>query len=484
MIAWHGSLLYHGGKAGEKESPSAYWKPLPSGTYAPFIQNTFPKHIWEACRRFIHLADNRKNRPKKGSPNYDPIFKCRKLMEKIMDRMVKNWIAGEKVCIDESMILYTGRAITFCQYMPAKPITHGIKVFLLTCKNHVIGWEIYLGKDFQQDNSAEAVVVRLITNTNLTLHSGRILYTDNWYTSIKLATTLFKDYDWLFVGTSAPTEKKRREADDIPFHRYSSKAIDSLEQGWSRHATTTIKGKYGKTGMVQVTTWKDRKQVMFVHTHMVGNTDGETTLRYVKGKKNRAEISCPPIAKDYSLNMNGVDKSDRDGRDNSVTIRSNRWYLRIRFWTIERAVHCAYVVVCYMANSEQRMDWKKYTNKHDGRKNFQIDLGIGLMEFGIRYDWGGDVNDETKKPTWMRQKPPRPCECNTCFFCKEGITDGIYHARGSKRVSKSKRHSGDALKNEKRKANSQCTGIRESFKTSSYCGACYQALSSTLPSRR
>ena len=61
------------------------------------------------------------------------------------------------------------------------------------------------------DSSAEAVVVRLITNTGLTVQSGRIIYTDNWYTSIKLARTLFEKYNWLFVGTSAPTEKKTQE---------------------------------------------------------------------------------------------------------------------------------------------------------------------------------------------------------------------------------------------------------------------------------
>ena len=37
--------------------------------------------------------------------------------------------------------------------------------------------------------------------------------------------------------------------------------------------------------MIQVTTWKDRKQVMFVHTHLVEDWKGETTLRYVKGQK-------------------------------------------------------------------------------------------------------------------------------------------------------------------------------------------------------
>ena len=127
-----------------------------------------------------------------------------------MNKMTILWITGEIVCIDESMILYTCRAITFGWYMPLKPINHGIKLFMLTCKSHALGWEICLGKYYPLDSSAEAVVVLIITNAGLTVQSGRILYTDNWYTYIKLARTLFEKYNWLFVGTIAPTEKKTR----------------------------------------------------------------------------------------------------------------------------------------------------------------------------------------------------------------------------------------------------------------------------------
>ena len=142
-----------------------------------------------------------------------------------------------------------------------------------------------------------------------------------------------------------------------------------------------------------MTTWKDRKKVTFVHNHMIGSMDGETALIHVKGKKNRAEIDCTPVANDYAVNMNGVDKSDRDGNYNSATIITNRWYLQIWFWKIERVVHCVFVFVCYVINLGLRDDRKKYTSKHDGRKRFQLDLGIGLMEYGIRLDWG-DVNDK------------------------------------------------------------------------------------------
>ena len=98
---------------------------------------------------------------------------------------------------------------------------------------------------------------------------------------------------------------------------------------------------------------------MFVHTHMVGSMDGETTLRHVKGKNNCAEIYYPTVAKDYAVNMNGVDKSDRYGHSNSVTIRKNMWYLQIWSWTIEQVVHFFYVVVCYVENEGLRDDGKK-----------------------------------------------------------------------------------------------------------------------------
>ena len=97
--------------------------------------------------------------------------------------------------------------------------------------------------------------------------------------------------------------------------------------------------------------------------------------------------------------------------------------------------------MCYIANAGLRDDWKKYTSKENGRKRFQVDLEIGLMEFGIRYDWG-DVNDPDKKPKWMRQMKSYPCDCKMCFFCKEGFTDGIYHKpqqQGTSKASHRKR---------------------------------------------
>ena len=39
------------------------------------------------------------------------------------------WTAVSHVTIENSMIKFMGRAVTYVQYVPTKPIKHGIKVF-------------------------------------------------------------------------------------------------------------------------------------------------------------------------------------------------------------------------------------------------------------------------------------------------------------------------------------------------------------------
>ena len=88
----------------------------------------------------------------------------------IMNMMQKSWTAGEKVTIDESMIKYKGRAVCFVQYMPAKPIKHGIKVYACCCGCAVsavmLSFEIYIYVGAERgdvDGSALAVCDRLVT---------------------------------------------------------------------------------------------------------------------------------------------------------------------------------------------------------------------------------------------------------------------------------------------------------------------------------
>ena len=64
-----------------------------------------------------------------GSDGNNPSFKVGYALESIQEELLKVWTAGKHVAIDESMIKYMRRTIAWVQYILAKPIKHGIKVF-------------------------------------------------------------------------------------------------------------------------------------------------------------------------------------------------------------------------------------------------------------------------------------------------------------------------------------------------------------------
>ena len=72
-------------------------------------------------------------------------------------------------------------------------------------------FEVYDGSSVTtRDNSAMAVCERLVKRAKLISANGRVLQTDNWYTSMKLAKTMYQKYAWTICGTIVPIEKKAR----------------------------------------------------------------------------------------------------------------------------------------------------------------------------------------------------------------------------------------------------------------------------------
>jgi hypothetical protein len=220
IICWFAILILQGGYFGTYKPPAwKLWRAHPYGIRMPFLQNAMTRDTYTFMRRCIHFCDNfaRKAKDIKG---YDPLFRVRYPLDIMMKGMRLAWTAGKHVTIDESMIRYMGRAVSYIQYMPAKPIKHGIKVFCLCCavSAALLSFEIYVGKeDEERDNSALAVCDRLVNAAGLTGNRGRVLYTDNYYTSVKLAKHMFLKYGWTIVGTIISTDKKSREDEDIPF---------------------------------------------------------------------------------------------------------------------------------------------------------------------------------------------------------------------------------------------------------------------------
>ena len=57
------------------------------------------------------------------------------------------------------------------------------------------------------------------------------MYTNNWYTGVKLCKEFFEKYGWAVIGTISPLEKKSRANYDIPFLNMSNGTRLGVERG-------------------------------------------------------------------------------------------------------------------------------------------------------------------------------------------------------------------------------------------------------------
>ena len=128
--------------------------------------------------------------------------------------------------------------------------------------------------------------------------------------------------------------------------RLSQGAHDSVKRGWFKEAVLALKSPSGNQYYVQATTWCDKNQVCFLSTNQVGFSDGMSVKRHTKKRAKHDTIDAPCAQQDYSKYFHVMDRNDRDSSDYSTTIRTNRYYLRIFCWALDRIIHHLYVIVC------------------------------------------------------------------------------------------------------------------------------------------
>jgi len=120
-----------------------YWSKDPNFN-VPIVSEAMSRNLFSKILSNIHLVDNKKM-PSKTSKNYSKTYKIDNFMQILKHNFQKNYILGEYVSIDESMIKFKGRS-SLKQYLPKKPIKRGFKVWTLAdSKNgYVYAFEIYL----------------------------------------------------------------------------------------------------------------------------------------------------------------------------------------------------------------------------------------------------------------------------------------------------------------------------------------------------
>nr|CAH7732309.1 unnamed protein product [Callosobruchus chinensis] len=124
-------------------------------------------------------------------PKLSDCWKKNPLIDLLLERFQSAIIPARDLCIDETMVPF--------QYIKNKKHKFGIKLYKLCTNNgYTYNLKVYCGRDAQPGVPvASSVVMELSKNL---LDSGRVLYIDNFYTSMHLAHELLKRGTHL-VGT-------------------------------------------------------------------------------------------------------------------------------------------------------------------------------------------------------------------------------------------------------------------------------------------
>ena len=105
-----------------------YWKRDPTYHYAPIASRISRDRFLEVSR-YLHFVDNDTLEPRE-SLSYDRLGKVHPLIDHFTNKFKEMYMPHKEVAVDEAMIKFTGRS-SLKQYLPMKPIKHGIKVWVL-----------------------------------------------------------------------------------------------------------------------------------------------------------------------------------------------------------------------------------------------------------------------------------------------------------------------------------------------------------------
>lgn len=264
---------------------------------------------FEQITRYLTFADY----TKPGGEN-DKFWKFGDIIALFNDKAKKSWYLGKHIDVDEAMVPFKGKA-PCKQYIPSKPRKRGLKAWCLNDSSNGFFYAIaiYRGKYEAVDRPpqfsvGEYAVIALIRDVGKEYFgNGTVLYTDRFFTSIKLFAYL-RECKILAVGT-CNVQKTGPKA----------KQMTKKKGGFPRkynmpNSTTTAKGerKYGVyKNWLAALTLQDTKVVSYLSTAYGLKNGGKRIVRRNKANGRHTKYSACDIPKFYNKFMGGTDLGDK-----------------------------------------------------------------------------------------------------------------------------------------------------------------------------
>ena len=189
------------------------------------------------------------------------------------------------------MVKYRGHSI-LKQYVKGKPIQWGFKMWCRcdSKSGYLFEFDLYTGKKCGVEYGlGKGVVIQL---TEKLMKMGCEIYVDNFFNSPLLQKVLL-EREVFCAGTVRPNRK------------HLPKSAVPADKAMARGEVAAF-----QAGSIQFVKWMDNKPV-----HMLSNFLSAFPLTQVtwrkKGSKDKLQVKCPAMVKQYNEHMGGVDIMDQ-----------------------------------------------------------------------------------------------------------------------------------------------------------------------------
>ncbi|XP_062583974.1 piggyBac transposable element-derived protein 4-like [Saccostrea cucullata] len=281
--------------------------------------------IW----RYLHVQNNE---IQPDTP--DKLWKIRYLLDFLNKKFEEMYVPYGNATVDESMIKFKGR-LSFRQYLPAKPVKWGVKVWALAESDtgYLSKFQVYTGKENNQEKGLTHRVVMDLCHHYF--GSNLCVYMDNFYTSPELLNDLHIR-GIMACGTVRVNRK------GLPKHLLPSKV------GLQKHEF-----KVAQKDNLTYCVWQDTKPVTVLSNFHDPTHRGQVSRR---AAENRV-VQVPLMLADYQKNMKGVDLCDQMVGYYQLNYRSKKWWRRIFFYLMMASAHNAYIVAKDIHTHAARERW-------------------------------------------------------------------------------------------------------------------------------
>lgn len=304
-----------------KESFDSYWstREIIATTFAGKHMN---RNRFRAIYSCLHLNDNANYKPR-GDPEYDAFFKLRPFFDDMCRLCQECYYPNEHLTIDEGTCGFRGR-VHFKVYNKDKPDKYGMKVYMLCDAEtgYILRMVPYIG----DSKSVETIITELSEPYFGKWHT---IYMDRFFTSPTIADLLWIK-DTRLVGTVMANRR-------------------GLPQDWRHQPLEKGEMAFCHRANLTACKWKDKRDVLMLTTkHGASWTEVDAKVKGV-GVTKRLKPDC---VLDYNHHKFGVDLNDQYVSYYSLNRKSMKWWKKMFFNLVARAMVNAYVI--YNKSRSQR----------------------------------------------------------------------------------------------------------------------------------